>query len=881
MFTGVNKDSRSLFSYYSYREAPATPRINLCLIGQYKIKGILSLQGKFRKSSIKKQGVVDIKSVIMAGGEGTRLRPLTCDMPKPMVPILNKPVMEYTIELLKKYDIKDISVTLAYLPSAITEYFDDGKEWGVNLNYSIEEMPLGTGGSVKNAEQHLDSTFVVISGDALTDLDLQSAIEYHRSKKSKATLVLKRETVPLEYGVIITDGSGRIIRFLEKPSWGEVFSDTINTGIYILEPEVLDYYKKGQNFDFSKDLFPKLLQDRVPMYGYITEDYWCDIGDLDSYKQTQFDMLDGKVKLDIAARQVDNGIWMEQGAEIGDNVALSPPVYLGRNCSIGDGCDIHPYTVIGENCKIGSNTSLKKSVLWKNVRVGDNCHLRGTVACTNVHMKNSVNLFESSVIGKDSRLDSSVTVKPGIKVWPDKRIDEGMSVSQNLIWGTKGTKSLFGYRDIKGDINIDITPEFASRLGSAFATLMEEDASIVVSCDNTGRSRLAKDSMVCGILSTGVGVIDISDASAPVNRFAVTYYRADGGVHVRGDHSEDNLVHIELVGDNGANIDRSVERKIENLFNRDDYERCNAGQIKDPVEVDNFTAIYVKSGATLLNKIREIKISRPKMLVSARSDTILDLAIRYLKHIGCRVGVDYSASSHQSADSYKNYMSKQVTANKLHMGIIFGGNGENLILIDDKGRVIDSEKYIALVSLILLKTKATTNLVLPYTAPSTIETMARGYGVDVIRTKSSPACWMNEVLKESGQGNGSGLQYALNFDAIWGVGNIINFLVANRMGLSQLVDELPEFHYVKREIECNWEDKGRIIKEIINNSRDKDIEMFEGVKLKGDKGWALLLPDSERPVFNVYAEGASEEYAQELSGSLSQKIRDLLKKQKR
>ncbi|MBS3994895.1 MAG: nucleotidyltransferase family protein, partial [Alkaliphilus sp.] len=195
-----------------------------------------------------------MKALIMAGGKGTRLRPLTCGIPKPMVPILNKPVMEYSIKLLKKYGIRDIAVTMAYLPTVITDYFADGEKWGVHLKYFNEEVPLGTGGSVKNAEEFLEDTFIVISGDALTDLDINQALKYHKMKKSRATLVLKKEPVPVEYGVVITDESGRIIRFLEKPSWGEVFSDTINTGIYILEPEVLNYYQKGENFDFSKDL---------------------------------------------------------------------------------------------------------------------------------------------------------------------------------------------------------------------------------------------------------------------------------------------------------------------------------------------------------------------------------------------------------------------------------------------------------------------------------------------------------------------------------------------------------------------------------------------------------------------------------------------------
>jgi mannose-1-phosphate guanylyltransferase/phosphomannomutase len=847
-------------------------------LGSINQRIILFFSKRSRRVLSQRQGVVVIRAVIMAGGEGTRLRPLTCDIPKPMVPILNKPVMEYTIELLKKHNIKDISVTLAYLPSAVTEYFEDGKEWGVNLNYFIEETPLGTGGSVKNAGECLDGTFVVISGDALTDLDLERAVDFHRSKGAKATLVLKRESIPLEYGVIITDDNGRIIRFLEKPSWGEVFSDTINTGIYILEPEVLGYYKQGENFDFSKDLFPKLLRDGVPMYGYITGDYWCDIGDLESYKQTQFDILEGRVRVNISARQPEKGVWMEEGVEIGGNTVISPPVYLGRNCSIGEGCNIHPFTILGENCVIGPNSTVKKSILWRNVRAGSGCHFRGAVVCTGAYIKNGVSLFENSVIGRDARIDSNVTVKPGIKIWPDKRIDEGMTVTQNLIWGTKGTKTLFGYRDIKGAVNTDITPEFASRLGSAFATLMRDDAAIVVSCDGTGRAKLVRDSIVCGILSTGVGVIDIKNAPTPANRFAVTYFKADGGAHIRGDLSDQNLVHIELVGDNGANISRSVERKIENLFNRDDFERCNADRISEPVMVENFTPMYIKSGAALFGNLHDIKIKSPRILVSSRSGTILELAERFLKHIGCSVTADFSGGSHPSAVGYRDFLSRQVQKGRFQMGIIFGESGENLILIDDRGRVTDSEKYTALVSLIVLKAGFGGSLVLPYTASITIEAMAKDYGVKVIRTKSNPSNWMNEILKAGGQGDGARLQYALNFDAVWGAGGIVSFLVDKGMRLSELVDELPEFHYIKREIECSWQDKGRVIKEIVSRNKGKNIELFEGVKIRDDKGWALVLPDSERPVFNIYAEGPSEEYAAELSAALSDKVKELLEK---
>jgi len=821
-----------------------------------------------------------MKAVIMAGGEGTRLRPLTCSIPKPMVPILNKPVMEYIIKLLKKYDIKDIAVTMAYLPSVIMDYFNTGEEWGVNLKYFIEDTPLGTGGSVKNASEFLDDTFVVISGDALTDLVIQKAIDYHYTKKSKATIVLKKESVPLEYGVIITDDNGEIVRFLEKPSWGEVFSDTINTGIYVLEPEVLDYYKKGENFDFSKDLFPKLLNDNVPLFGFVTDDYWCDIGDIKSYMKTQFDMMNGKIDVEVDCKEIEEGVWVDEGANFGDNINIISPVYIGKNCVIGNSANIGPYTIMGDNCKIDESTTFKKSIVWKNTKIGKNTHCRGSVICNYVRIKDRVHLYEGSIIGSGSSICSGVIVKPDIKIWPDKKIEEDTVISQNLVWGTKAAKTIFGYKDVSGEINIDITPEFASKLGSAFASMMEDDAAIVVSSDGSNASRIIKDSLIAGILSTGVGVIEISDAVTPMNRFAVTNCQANGGIHVRMDCRDADKVHIEFTDENGANIDRNTERKIENIFNRGDFERSNIDKIKSAIEIDNFSSLYIKNGIDLMTNISEIKRENPYLIISSRAINLINLASGFLRNIGCRVQCDYSANQYKSVDEYLSYMAELVTENSANLGIIIGENGENLILIDEKGRIIDKDKYYALVSLIILKTGVVSKLVVPYTASNIIEKMAKAYDVEVIRAKSSPSYTMKKILSLKNLEEDFMLQYILNFDAVWAIGKIIDFLIENKTSLSKLADELPGFYLRKEEIACDWKDKGRVIRQIIVENRDKNIEMFEGVKINSDKGWALVLPDSERPVFNVYAEGLSEEFAEELSIFFSKKVKDILKNQR-
>src|SRR5947207_2850198 len=220
-----------------------------------------------------------MKAVVMAGGEGTRLRPLTSHRPKPLAPVLNKPIMEHIILLLKDHGITEIVVTLHYLADEIEGYFGDGSEWGVKLHYSVEDTPLGTAGSVKQAEDLLrDDTFVIVSGDALTDIDLTKAIEFHTRKESLATIVLSHVPNPLEFGVVITDDEGRIRRFLEKPSWGEVFSDTVNTGMYVLEPSVFDYMEPARPYDWSQDIFPQILREEKPLFGYVMEDYWCELG---------------------------------------------------------------------------------------------------------------------------------------------------------------------------------------------------------------------------------------------------------------------------------------------------------------------------------------------------------------------------------------------------------------------------------------------------------------------------------------------------------------------------------------------------------------------------------------------------------------------------
>jgi len=331
-----------------------------------------------------------------------------------MVPILNRPIAEHILNLLTRHDITEVIATVHYLPDVMRDYFQDGKDFGVQMTYAVEEeQPLGTAGCVKNVEDLLDDTFVVISGDAITDFVRQEAIDVHREKGSKATLVLKHVPNPIEFGVVITDEQQRIVRFLEKPSASEIFSDTVNTGTYILEPEVLQYLPQNQECDFSKDLFPTLLEKGEPLYGYIAEGYWCDVGHLEAYREAQYDGLHRKVQMTYPYEEREPGVWVGHNSFIDDTVKIKAPALIGENCRIGPRTNIEPGTVIGDNVTIGADADLKRPIIWNGAIIGDEVHLRACTICRGTRVDRRAHILEGAVVGPLSMIGEEAQISPG------------------------------------------------------------------------------------------------------------------------------------------------------------------------------------------------------------------------------------------------------------------------------------------------------------------------------------------------------------------------------------------------------------------------------------------------------------------------------------
>jgi mannose-1-phosphate guanylyltransferase/phosphomannomutase len=339
-----------------------------------------------------------MKAFVMAAGAGTRLRPLTYAIPKPMVPVVNKPVLEHTLENLKRHGIYQVAMNLHHYPQIIRDYFGNGDLLGMRILYSYEKELMGTAGGVKKMEKFFDSTFVIMSGDGLTDIDLTKAIRYHKKKKALATMVLKPIDVKFEYGVTLTDKNGKIKKFIEKPKWSDVFANTVNTGIYIFEPEVFKYIPANTFYDFGLQFWPDLLKQKKAIFGYLMQEYWTDVGNLTEYRRGVHDALDGQVRITIPGEQVRPGIWIGRGTKIEKGADLKSPCVIGCSCFIGKKAVIAEGTTIGDHSTIGPGATIKNSILWGKVEVAKNVRLDNCIIGHGAKVHEDISVFEGTVL---------------------------------------------------------------------------------------------------------------------------------------------------------------------------------------------------------------------------------------------------------------------------------------------------------------------------------------------------------------------------------------------------------------------------------------------------------------------------------------------------
>lgn len=818
-----------------------------------------------------------MKAVVMAGGQGSRLRPLTIGRPKPLVPIVNQPVLSHILGLVKRHGITEVVITLQHMAAAIQDYVGDGEELDLRIHYAVEHTPLGTAGSVFHAREHLDDTFLVISGDALTDFDLTSIIEFHRQKGALATITLYRVPNPLDYGAIIIDPQGRVQKFLEKPSWGEVLSDTVNTGIYILEPEALHDLEEGKVADFSQDLFPLLLGKGAPLYGHVANGYWRDIGNLEEYRQACFDLLEGKVNLEEIGQPIRPGVWSGGGVEIAPDAQITPPLYLGAGVKIKGGAVLRGPVSVGENTIIDARAQVERSIIWRNSYLGEGVELQGAIVGSQVSMKRRAVAFEGVVIGDFSIVGEGAMLHNEVKIWPEKEIESGAIIRQNIIWGSQGKRVLFGRFGVTGLVNVDLTPEFAARLGAAFGSTLPVGSTVTMNRDPHRSPRMIKRAMISGLPSVGIHVSDLGNMPIPLARYITAQSGAGGGVHVRLSPFDHRVVDIKFFDEQGLNLSKAKEKEIERVFFREGFRRVYLDEIGTiayaPQVVERYTQGFLRSTDTAAIQKQNFRL----VVDYAHAPASLVLPI-ILSHLNCSVvainaRIDESKMSILPEEFQEGLqqLAVIVAAVKSDLGVRLDVGGEKIFLVDNGGEILPGPVSTLALTLLSLRAHPGGLVVIPANLPRAFERLAGEHGGRIIRSRVDPQAIMatarqeRAILAADGTGHFFFPDFHPGFDGMMALASLLEFLATQGVKLSEVVSSLPAYHLAERHVPCPWEFKGTVLRRLHEEYRDQKGPEGDGLHIQLGEDWVLVRPDPDEPVIHVHAESGSEEGAQELA----------------
>ena len=819
-----------------------------------------------------------MKAVVMAGGEGSRLRPLTIGRPKPMVPMVSKPVMAHILDLLKRQGITEVVVTLHFMPEVIQSYFGDGRSLGMTIHYAIEETPLGTAGSVKNAQEFLDEPFLIISGDAVTDIDLQQVVAFHREKGAEATLTLYRVPNPLEYGVIITDAEGRITQFLEKPSWGEVISDTVNTGIYVIDPSVLDLIEEGVKTDWSQDVFPQLLETGRPLYGYVASGSWTDVGDISEYMRASGDVLYRRVHTEEPGTHIGGDVWVGKDVEIAPDAQLYGPIYLGDEVKIKGGVIIHGPTVVRDYTIVDNRVHLDRSIIWRNCYIGEGAEVRGAIIGRQCTVKSKAVLFEGVVLGDNSIVGEGAVLHANVKIWPEKEIEPGATVKTSIIWGARGRRVLFGRFGVTGVVNVDLTPEFAAKMGAAFGATLPKGSTVTINRDPHRSPRMIKRAVISGLPSAGIHAADLRSVPIPVARYFTRVTEAAGGVHVRLSPFDQRVVDIRFFDDQGRNLSKSAERGIERVFFREDFRRVYLDEIGTINYAPRVVETYVKGFLQAVN-VEAIRQAGFKIVVDYAYAPTAEVLPQILSDLGIEV---VPLASH--VDGEKMSVSPQEFEKELreltlitgvlesHLGVRLDVGGEKVFLVDHQGHYVPELVAGAAMTCLALRANGGGTIVVPVHLPMIFEQIAAQYGGQVSRCKMDAADLMSAaeqegvVMATDGAGNFVFPRFQAVLDGLMATVKLLEFLATQKTTLAEVVAGLPPFYVSHREVACPWEVKGKVMRLLNQQYKDRRTDLIDGIKiLLGEKEWVLIQPDPDFPKFHVYAEARNDAEAQDLT----------------
>lgn len=818
-----------------------------------------------------------MRAVVMAGGEGTRLRPLTTNVPKPLLPVVGEPIMGHILRLLHRHGITEAVVTVQYLASSIRSYFGDGAELGMQLSYATEAVPLGTAGSVRNAERGLrGERFLVVSGDALTDIDLGALLAFHDQQGAAVTVALARKPNVVEFGNVITSEDGRIERFVEKPTWGQVFSDTVNTGIYVIEPHVLRSIPVDEVVDWARDVFPQLIEAGEPVFGFVTNAYWEDVGTIDSYLSVQRDVLSGRVAVDIDGFEVAPGIWVGEGADVDPGAQLVSPCYIGPHTRIEKDALVGPGSVLGSNVLVRRGARVVGSLLDSNVYVDASCELHAALVGRSTELRARVHLEQGAVIGDQCVLEEEVQISPGVHVYPAKTIEAGAIVNDNVIWEAQGHRTLFGPRGVTGIVNLEITAEMVVRLAAAYASLLPKGSTVTVGRDHSRAARAMNRALAGSLTAAGMDIRDLRIAPLPIVR-SDTARTAEGGVFLRTTLGVPESLDLLVLDRSGSDLAVPEQKKLERLLSRRDFRRAFPGEIGDirtPHRVvDEYAAML--SSTIRLDGVADASL---KIVVDTGLGAASLVLPRVLSSLGVsvltvnnRLDEDQPTSTARSYHAAMARLGELVSSSRSDLGVRFDPTGERLSLVDETGRPFDHGRALLVMLDLVAAERHGGFVALPETTTRIAQGVTAYHGVSVEWSGTSSAALSRVAgrpgLIFAGDGRGGFIvpETGPHVDGIAAFMRLVGLVARTQLTLSAIDRRIPQAHLSRTTVATPWARRGAVMRTLVEVAGDRAVPTSEGVRIvEPDGGWVLAVPDEVQAVIRLWAEGATDQRAEEL-----------------
>lgn len=751
-----------------------------------------------------------MKAVIMAGGEGKRLRPLTCTLPKPMARILGKPVIEYIFDLLLRHGVTDAAVTLGYMPHIIEKAYESGYK-NMNLNFIREDDPLGTAGSVKNAASDFREPFFVISGDAMCDFDLEKIMAYHKASGAMVTVVAVDAGDPREYGIIRTDRENRVIGFIEKPSWSQALSNLANTGVYIINPECLELIPKGKTYDFARDLFPMMLERDMPIYCYHTSDYWCDIGNIGAYLKCQRDVFDGKIKAPVAS--IADGIYAEKSLPKGD-YGIVPPVYIGENTEISDGAVIGPYGVVDDGCFVGANSAVRHSCILENSWIASDVKVTGALVCHGAALKKGASMFEGSVAGSGCVIGENSAIKPDVLIWPGKIVSSDTVLSSNLKYGSMKSEYICdGGIDEKSGIRLNA--ENCVKIGAAMGTSVRK---IGIATDGKPFSKVMSYAVISGIMGTGSSVSDFGESYESQLEFSVKLCGLDAGVFIESGERRA----VKICGKGGLPITRNFERAFENSISKCEFKETSDNGINEVYYMHSLKNIYKQE----LIKQAEEDFGGMSATFESVNEKIENIAVDCASRLGL-------------SESEK-------------LVFIISGNGKSVSAVCDG----EAYGYETLLSVCCYdEMKKGRDVALPCDAPQFLDELSEGKG-KIMRYLSTPADDSDSSARSLAE------KQIFVRDGLFLSFKLLSIMKERNKSIGELAEELPRKFIVRKTLSINFSPT-ELSKAISTEDRETD-NSREGIRVSEKEGSLLIIPDKGGKAVRILAEAETAEIAEEM-----------------